>query len=149
MLQVEFTITLESYYINLGISKLKIKPIYPELGIEVRYINKNLEELSSFYVRLINQSIFKYQTVFAARFAKQDEDFHLLDETEIFINLYTNHKLTETDNKSRIKHQIEQQEMKNSGWRLDKINSMTIYFYKTGEIVGRSFLRFLRDLQPF
>ena len=50
-----------------------------------------------------------------------------------------NHNLTETDNniidiKSPLEHQIQQQEMKDSGWRFDKINSMTVYFYKTGEL---------------
>ena len=50
-----------------------------------------------------------------------------------------NHNLTETDInkigvKSPLEHQIQQQELKSSGWRFDKINSMTIYFYKTGEL---------------
>ena len=79
----------------------------------------------------------------SARFDKQDEDNQVLDETEIFINLNINHNLTETDIdnidiKSPIEHQIQQQEMKDSGWRFDKIFSMTIYFYKTGEMNGQS-----------
>ena len=52
-----------------------------------------------------------------------------------------NHNLTESDlNKidvrSPLEHQIQKQEMKDSGWRLDKINSMIVYFYKTGELNG-------------
>ena len=31
--------------------------------------------------------------------------------------------------------------MKDSGWRFDKINSMTVYFYKTGEMDGRSYVK--------
>ena len=31
--------------------------------------------------------------------------------------------------------------MKNIGWRFDKINSMTIHFYKTGEMDGRSYVK--------
>ena len=31
--------------------------------------------------------------------------------------------------------------MKDSGWRFDKINSKTVYFYKTGEMNGVSFLK--------
>ena len=31
--------------------------------------------------------------------------------------------------------------MEDSGWRFDKINSMTIYFYKTGEMNGRSYVK--------
>ena len=57
-----------------------------------------------------------------------------------------NHNLTETDTnnidvKSPLKHQIQQKETKNSGWRFDKINSMTIYFYKTGELNGSIFVK--------
>ena len=31
--------------------------------------------------------------------------------------------------------------MKDSGWRFDKINSMTVYFYKTSEMDGRSYVK--------
>ena len=31
--------------------------------------------------------------------------------------------------------------MKDSGWRFDKINSMTIYFYKTGEMNGSNYVK--------
>ena len=49
------------------------------------------------YARLVNQYKFKYQTVFSARFDKQDEENQFLDETELFINLNNNHNLTQTD----------------------------------------------------
>ena len=89
----------------------------------------------------MNQHKFKHQTVFSARFDEQDADNQVLDETELFINLNINHNLTETDIdiidiKSPLDHQIQQQEMKNSGWRFDKNNSMIIYFIKTGEMNG-------------
>ena len=136
-LNVGFKINLDSHHINHANSKLTITPNYPEFGIEVRYINKIMKELSIIYARLINQYKFRYQTVFSARFDKQDEDNHVLDETELFINLNINHNLTEsdidkTDIKSPLEHQIQQQELKDSGWRFDKVNSMTVYFYKTG-----------------
>ena len=83
------------------------------------------------YARLINQYNFKYQTVFSARFDKQDEDYQLLDETEIFINSSINHNLTQSDLDniniiSPLEFQIQQQDIKDSGWRFDKINSMTV-----------------------
>ena len=31
--------------------------------------------------------------------------------------------------------------MKNSGWRFDKINSMTIYFYQTGIMKGSNYIK--------
>ena len=54
-----------------------------------------------------------------------------------------NHNLTESDLdkidvRSPLEHQIQQQEMKESDWRFDKNNSMTVYFCKTGEMNGIS-----------
>ena len=141
-----FGINLDSHNINHANSKLTIMPNFPEFGIEVRYINKILKELAIIYARLINQYKFRYQKVFSARFDKQDENNQLLDETELFINLNINHNLTQTDIdkidvKSPLEHQIQQQEMKDSGWRFDKINSMTIYFYKTNELNDSKYVK--------
>ena len=57
-----------------------------------------------------------------------------------------NHNLTESDLgkidiKSPLEHQIQQQEMKDSSWRFDKINTMTIYFNPTGELNGFSYVK--------
>ena len=102
--------------------------------------------LSIIYARLINQYKFKYQTVFSARFDKQDENDQVLDETELFINLNINHNLTQSDLDkisivSPLKLQIQQQEMKDSGWRSDEINSMTVYFYETNEMDGSNYIK--------
>ena len=145
-LNVGFKINLDSHHINHAKSKLTITPNSPEFGIEVRYINKIIRELTVIYARLTNQYKFKYQTVFSARFDKQDEDNQVLDQTELFIDLNINHNLKENDLdkidiKSPIEHQIQAQEMKDSGWRLDKINSMEVYFCKTGEMIGRSYVK--------
>ena len=144
-LRAGFKINLVIHHINHANSKLTILPIYPEFGIEVRYNNKIMKELAVIYARLINQYKFKYQTVFSARFDKQDEDNQLLDETELFINLNINHNLTETDLdkndvRSPLEYQKQQQEILDSGWRFDKINSMTVYFYKTGELNGSNYV---------
>ena len=57
-LKVGFNITLESHHVNHANSKLTITPNYPELGIEVRYINKIMKELSVIYARLKNRYIY-------------------------------------------------------------------------------------------
>ena len=88
--QVGFKINLASHHINHANSKITIMPNYPEFGIEVRYINKIMKELAVLYARLLNQYKFRYQTVFSARFDKQDEDNQSLDETELFTNLNIN-----------------------------------------------------------
>ena len=135
MLQVGFNITLESHHTNHANSNLFIKPYSSELGTELPYIDKIKKELSVFYARLKNQYKFKYQTVFSARFDKQDEDNQVSVEAGFFNSLNTNHSLTETnldniDNKSPLEHQIQAQKTKDSGWIFDKINSMTINSYK-------------------
>ena len=132
-LKVRFKITLESHHINHAISNLNITSNYPEFGIEVCYKNEIIKDLSVIYARLIDQYFFENQTVLSARLDKQDEGNQVLDETELFFNLNNNHSLTESylDNigiKSPLENQIREQEMKDSGWRFHKVNSMTIYF---------------------
>ena len=135
---------MDSHHINHTNSKLTVIPNYPEFGTVVHHIKKIMKKLSILYARLINQYKFKYQTVFSARFDNQNEDKQVLDETELFLNLKIIHNLTQTDIdnidvKSPLEHQIQQQEMKDSGWRFDKINSMTVYFYKTGDLNGSNY----------
>ena len=144
-LQVGLNISLESHHINHANSKFIIKINYPEFGIEVRYINEIIKELSIVYARLVNQYIFKCQTVLPARIDKQDEDNQVLDEAEFFTNLNINHNLKQSDLdkidiRSPSEHQIQQQEMRDSGWRFEKVSSMTAIFYTTGEMNGRSFV---------
>ena len=40
-----------------------------------------------------------------------------------------------------MEHQIQQQEMKGSGWSFDKISSMTRCFYKTGEMNDSNYVK--------
>ena len=54
ILKIGFKINLESHYINNANSLLSIIPNSPDIGIETRYVNKILKELSVIYARLIN-----------------------------------------------------------------------------------------------
>ena len=85
-LKVAYKINLDSHNLHHTNCKLTITPTFPEFGIEFRFNNKTMKELSVIYARLINQYKFKYQTVFSARFDMQDEDGQLSEETELFIN---------------------------------------------------------------
>ena len=131
---VAYKINLDSHHINHLNSKLTITSNFQNTGIEFRFINKIMREMSIIYARLINQYKFRYQTVFSARFDKQDEAGLLLDETELFINLNINENLTQSDLDNinitfPLERQIQQQERKDSGWRFDNLYSMTIYFF--------------------
>ena len=71
-----------------------------------------------------------------------------INEIELYINLNINHNLTESDInsigvRSQLEHQIQIQETKESGWIFDKIYSMKISFYKTGELNGTSYVKML------
>ena len=147
-LKVAYKISLDSHNLHHANSKLTITPTFPEFGIEFRLNNNIMNELALIYARLKNQNRFNYQTVFSARFDKQDEDGQLIEETELLINLNINQNLTQSDlNKiditSPLENQIRQQEMKDSGWRFDKLYSMTIYFYKTNEMNGSNYVKIL------
>ena len=145
-LKVGYKINLDSQNLHHTNCKLTIIPNHPDFGIEVRYIKKIMKKLAVIYARLKNQFKFKYQTVFSARFDKQDEDNQVLDETELFIKLKINLNLTQSDLDnidvvSQLDYQLLQQKMKDSGWRFDKINSMTIYFYQTGIMNGSYYIK--------
>ena len=141
-----FKINLESHNISHANSILTITPKFPEFGIEYRYINKIIKELSVIYAKLINQNKFKYHTLFSASFYKINEEDQRNNEIELYLNLNINHNLTESDIndidvRSQLEHQIQNQEMKESGWIFDKINSMKISFYKTTELNGTSYVK--------
>ena len=73
--------------------------------------------------------------MFSSRFDKQDADDQVLEEIVLYIVLSIIRNFTESDIdifdiRSQIEQQTENQESKDSGWRFDKINSMTIHLYK-------------------
>ena len=105
-----------------------------------------MKELSVIYVRLTNQYKFEIHTFFSSTFYKFNEEDQRSNEIELYINLNINHNITESDIenidvRSQLEHQIQVQETKESGRTFDKINSMKISFYKTGELNGSSFVR--------
>ena len=145
-LKIGFKIILESHKTSHAISILNITPNFPEFGIEFRYINKIVRELSVIYATLINQYKFKYHTLFSASFYKINEEDQRNNEIELYMNLKINNNLTESDIdnidvRSQLEHQIQIQETKESGWIFDKINSMKKSIYKTTELDGTSYVK--------
>ena len=138
-----FKINLESHNFSHANSILTVTPKFPEFGIDFRYVNKIVKELSVIYARLINQYIFKFHTLFSAGFYKINEEDQRYNEIELYINLKNNHNLRESDIanfdvRSQLEHQIQIQETKESRWIFDKINSMKISYHKTTEMNGTS-----------
>ena len=96
-LKVAYKINLDSHHINHLNSEITITSNFQDTGIEFRFNNKIMREISIIYARLINQYKFRYQVVFLGRFDKQDKDGQIFDETELFINLNINRNLTQSD----------------------------------------------------
>ena len=124
---------------------MTITPNFLDFGIEFRYINKIIKELSVIYARLINQYKYKHHTFFSASFYKFNGEDQRNNEIELYINLNINQNLTESDIdnidvRSQLEHQIQIQESKESGWIFDKIN-LKISFYKIGELNGSSYVK--------
>ena len=118
-LKIGFEIILKGHNIIHANSNLTIKPNFPKLGIEFRYINKIIKKLSVVYARIINQNKFKNHTFFSASFYKIIEEDQRYNEIELYIILNINHNLTESDIdnidvRSQLEHQIQNQEMKES-----------------------------------
>ena len=145
-LKIGFKIILESHKFSHANSILSILRNFPEYGIEFRYINKFVKELSVIYDRLTNQYKFKYHTLFSASFYIINEEDQRDKHIELYKNLKITKNLTEPDTanievRSQLEHQIQMQELKDSGWIFDKINSMKISFHKTTEMNGTSYVK--------
>ena len=96
------------------------------MGLNSDISIKSKKELSVICARLINQYKFKYHTLFSASLYKINEEHQRYNELELNINLDINHNLTESeidniDVRSQLDHQIQNQEMKESGKIFDKI----------------------------
>ena len=69
---------------------------------------------------------------FSARFDKQDEDDQVLDETEFdniskIIQSLTQSEIDFTDTRSQIDRRIQNQKIKASGYKFDKVISNCIF----------------------
>ena len=116
-LKFVFKVNLEIHIISHANSILTIIPNFPEFGIEFRYINQIVKELSVIYTRLLNQYKYKYHTFFSGSFYKINEEDQRKNEIEFYKNLKIINNLTESDIdnidvRSQLEHQLQNQEMK-------------------------------------
>ena len=82
-LKIGFKNISESHNIIHANSILTITPNFPEFGIEFRYINEIIKELSVIFARLINQYKFKNNTIFSASFYRINEEDQRYNEYEL------------------------------------------------------------------
>ena len=98
--------------------------------------------------RILNQNKYKYQTLFSARFYKRDEDDQVLDGSEFNISLNVNQNLTESNIGniniiSQLEHQIQNQEIRDSDWICDNIDSEIKSFCKSSKKKGSKYVKVL------
>ena len=106
------------------------------MGLNSDISKKIKQDFSVIYARLKSQYKFKYHAFFSASFYKINEEDQRYNEFEVYVKLNNNHNLTESDIdnidvRSQLEHQIQNQEIKESGWIFEKINSMKISIFKT------------------
>ena len=110
------------------------------------YINEIFKEMSQIYANFINQYKFKYQLSFMLLFYKFEEDDDIRKEAEMSINLNMTNNLTQSeidnvDIQWGLESRKQNIEMQESGWVFQRINSMTISFYNTGNMDGSSYVK--------
>ena len=110
------------------------------------HINDIFKEMAHIYAKFINQYKFKNQLSFRLLFNKFEEDGDIRKETEMVVNLSMVNNLTQSEiDNTNIQWEVEARkqnlEMKESGWHFQRVNSMTISFYNTGNMDGSSYVK--------
>ena len=110
------------------------------------YIDKIFKEVSHIYAKFVNQYKFKYQISFMLLFCKFEEDGDIRKEAEMTVNLNMTNNLTQSEiDNVDIQWDLEARkqniEMRESGWDFQRVNSMTISFYNTGNMDGSSYVK--------
>ena len=82
--------------------------------------------MAHIHAKLIDQYKFNYPIVFSANFNKEKE---LVLHLRKLFNLLVWSDINDFDLNDHLKAQIENLEIKNSGWRFDKVLTMTIWNY--------------------
>ena len=94
--ETQYKIILDSHHINHIDSKITIASEY-HLSVQIDDVNNILKEMTIILARLINQTKFKCQVVFSAKFDKADEYGFTTDQIEMFISLKVNQNLAMRD----------------------------------------------------
>ena len=110
------------------------------------YIDEIFKEMAHIYAKFINQYKFKYQLFFMLLFCKFEEDDDIRREAEMTVNLNMTNNLTQSqidnvDIQWDLEARKQNLEMRESGWDFQRVNSMTISFYNTGNMDGSSYVK--------
>ena len=141
-----YDITVDRHHKKDLNSQITITSKFDNTGIEMYYIDKIFKEMAHIYAKYINQYKFKNQLYFMLLFYKFEEDGDIRTEAEMTITLNMTNNLTQSEiNNVNIQWDVEARkqnlEMRESGWVFQRVNSMTISFYNTGNMDGCSYVK--------
>ena len=127
-------------------SQITITSKFNNTGVEMYFIDKIFKEMAHIYAKFINQYKFKYQLSFMLLFYKSEEDGDVIREAEMTVTLNMANNLTQSgidnvDIQWNLEARKQNLEMNESGWNFQRINSMTISFYNTGNMDGSSYVK--------
>ena len=110
------------------------------------HINNIVRQLSIKYGELIRQFKFKIRFYANVKYLLEHED-ELAEETNPYIgvdiiNILTRLQLDDIDILSDLDNEIETRDMQGSGWKIQGINHLKIYFHKTNPINGMTCKKF-------
>ena len=146
-LDISYDITVDRHHKkNLNSQITVTSKFYDIFGIEMYYINDIFKEMAHIYAKFIIQYKFKYQLSFMLLFYKFEEDGDIRKEAEMTINMKMTNNLTQSeidnvDIQWDLEARIQNLQMRESGWHFQRVNSMTISFYNTGNMHGSSYVK--------
>ena len=147
ILDIAYDITVDRHHKKDLNSQITITSKHDNItGIEMYLINDIFKEMAHIYAKFINQYKFKYQLSFMLLFNKFEEDGDIRKEAEMVVNLSMVNNLTQSEiDNTIIQWEVEARkqnlEMKESGWHFQRVNSITISFYNTGNMDGSSYVK--------
>ena len=146
ILNIAYDITVDKHHKKNLYSQITITSKFDTFGIEMNFVDKIFKEMRHIYAKFINQYKFKYQLSFMLLFYKFEEDGDIKKEAEMTVNLNMTNNLTQSEiDNVNIQWDLEARkqnlEMQESGWVFQRVNSMTISFYNTGNMDGSSYVK--------
>ena len=110
------------------------------------HINNIVKQLSIKYGELINQFEFKIRFYANVKYLLEHDD-ELPEESNHYIgvdiiNILTRLQLNDIDIMTDLDNEIETRDMEGSGWNVQGINHLKIYFHKTNPINGMTYVEF-------
>ena len=110
------------------------------------HINNIVKQLSIKYGELINQFKFKIRFYANVKYLLEHEDVPSEESNHYIgvdiINILTRLQLNDIDIMTELDNEIETRDMEGSGWNVQGINHLKIYFHKTNPINGQTYVKF-------